>query len=34
MGRFISEDPMADPNHSNLYVYCGNNRVPRKGTHS
>ena len=27
-GRFISEDPVGDPNNPNLYSYCGNNRVP------
>jgi RHS repeat-associated protein len=25
LGRFISEDPEADPNNPNLYVYCRNN---------
>jgi hypothetical protein len=25
LGRFISEDPAADPNNPNLYVYCANN---------
>jgi RHS repeat-associated protein len=25
MGRFISEDPVADPNNPNLYSYCRNN---------
>lgn len=25
LGRFISEDPAADPNNPNLYSYCGNN---------
>jgi RHS repeat-associated protein len=34
LGRFISEDPAADPNNPNLYSYCGNNRVPSQGTHS
>ncbi len=24
-GRFISEDPIADPNNPNLYTYCANN---------
>ena len=24
-GRFISEDPVGDPNNPNLYSYCGNN---------
>ncbi len=24
-GRFISEDPVADPNNPNLYTYCANN---------
>ena len=28
-GRFISEDPAADPNNPNLYSYCGNNPVIR-----
>ena len=28
-GRFISEDPAADPNSPNLYSYCGNNPVIR-----
>ncbi len=26
-GRFISEDPVADPNNPNLYTYCRNNPV-------
>jgi RHS repeat-associated protein len=25
IGRFISEDPMGDPNNPNLYSYCANN---------
>ena len=25
IGRFISEDPAADPNNPNLYTYCANN---------
>ena len=25
LGRFISEDPIADPNNPNLYSYCANN---------
>ncbi len=25
LGRFISEDPVADPNNPNLYSYCNNN---------
>ena len=25
LGRFISEDPAADPNNPNLYTYCANN---------
>jgi RHS repeat-associated protein len=25
LGRFISEDPVMDPNNPNLYVYCANN---------
>ena len=29
LGRFISEDPAADPNNPNLYSYCGNNPVIR-----
>ena len=29
LGRFISEDPAADPNNPNLYSYCGNNGVCR-----
>ena len=29
LGRFISEDPAADPNNPNLYSYCGNNGVVR-----
>ena len=29
LGRFISEDPAADPNNPNLYSYCGNNSVIR-----
>ncbi len=29
LGRFISEDPAADPNNPNLYSYCGNNGVSR-----
>ncbi|HBE79163.1 MAG TPA: hypothetical protein DDW65_15525, partial [Firmicutes bacterium] len=29
LGRFISEDPAADPNNPNLYSYCGNNGVIR-----
>ena len=29
LGRFISEDPVADPNNPNLYSYCGNNPVIR-----
>ena len=24
LGRFVSEDPVADPNNPNLYSYCGN----------
>ncbi len=27
LGRFISEDPMADPNNPNLYSYCANDPV-------
>lgn len=27
LGRFISEDPAADPNNPNLYVYCANGPV-------
>ena len=27
LGRFISEDPAADPNNPNLYSYCGNNPI-------
>ncbi|HOJ77411.1 MAG TPA: RHS repeat-associated core domain-containing protein [Bacillota bacterium] len=27
LGRFISEDPMMDPNNPNLYTYCSNNPV-------
>jgi RHS repeat-associated protein len=34
LGRFVSEDPAADPNNPNLYTYCTNNRVPSQGTHS
>jgi RHS repeat-associated protein len=26
-GRFISEDPMGDPNNPNLYSYCANNPI-------
>ena len=29
LGRFISEDPAADPNNCNLYSYCGNNPIMR-----
>ena len=29
LGRFVSEDPAADPNNPNLYSYCGNNPVIR-----
>ena len=29
LGRFISEDPAADPNNPNLYVYCANGPVNR-----
>ena len=29
LGRFISEDPAADPNNPNLYSYCGNNGITR-----
>ena len=29
LGRFISEDPSADPNNPNLYSYCGNNPLTR-----
>ena len=29
LGRFISEDPAADPNNPNLYTYCGNNPLVR-----
>lgn len=29
IGRFISEDPAADPNNPNLYTYCGNNPLVR-----
>jgi RHS repeat-associated protein len=29
LGRFISEDPAADPNNPNLYSYCGNNPLNR-----
>ena len=29
LGRFISEDPAADPNNCNLYSYCGNNPIVR-----
>ncbi len=29
LGRFISEDPAADPNNPNLYSYCGNNGISR-----
>jgi RHS repeat-associated protein len=28
-GRFISEDPMRDPNNPNLYAYCRNNPLNR-----
>jgi RHS repeat-associated protein len=34
LGRFVSEDPVGDPNNPNLYAYCRNNRVPRQGSHS
>jgi RHS repeat-associated protein len=29
LGRFISEDPAADPNNPNLYSYCANSPVMR-----
>ena len=29
LGRFISEDPAADPNNCNLYSYCGNNPLTK-----